>query len=878
MKPLPATFSGHWPLDGCWRPADWGRPGELLKAWLPGSMLARTTAPDGWLLCWPQTQPAIAESLPGWAVQRHGGLWQTAPLTATQRGGHCDGLLLVWEGRLAHCALQPCDPSNLLELAAYAVWTEPATPAASLPAAPVPSAAAAHELFDCLPALSAERAAVLRALREETVAPEQAWWRRIARSLALSRMPAPRLSSARAVGTGAGTRTRPGLLDRLLGAVQRWSGLAGMVRQQHRRYLRDVLDALERRDWQRMLRHALPLADSGGPAGRADSLMRLLGPRAALRYTAGDGGAAVTLAQDFFQQMQMHYRRAFEALDRAGQVDEAAYVLAELLRSTDEALAYLGKHGKHRTAAELATLRELPPARQLGLWLRAGERDRALSLALRHQAFQSAAQLFAGEAELQAQLRLLWGQHLLTLGRPAEAVDVMWPVPALKPRLIDLLRTVEDDPLVEDVRLLARAVHLLPERFETQWSAFQRLLKHPEDADRALLRHFAQALSAASATAASRMFARESLRALLLDPPAARRDPALLDALLRHADDPYLHADHVELPQPPASVSRPLDAVLLPAIAPRGSLDIVALAAAADGSVLLGLGEDGCLRMDRAGRIRQRWRTPASSFSGEPGGTLWIARQARARGSWACEVLAAGGQRLPSLLWPLSACAPHLVDGLWAVAPGEGARVQLLDMTRTPPACVWDSGILPARVRALELGPRGLCVLLGGQPDSGPVQLWHYRFPGLDLAARDAMPPHHVGSALWPDSGGAAWVLECGQDSSLLRRVVAGTPRPVLPRTAAAAPLSLGLPGGCRKLTPIGAGLFITWVEAGGSSGPECLVLDPAGGRIVLRWAGAPAHGREIAAADPRWLWIARDGALARLERSSGELRWLLPG
>lgn len=875
MNPWPPVFTGHWPLDGCWRPADWGRPEHLLEVWQTGSVLARTTAPDGWLLCWPGTQGVVAETLPGWAVQRKGKLWMTAPLTAAQCGGHGEGLLLVWAGRLAHCSLENFDPAAWLDLEAYAVWTAPAAPAVPLPAAPPAAVSAARTLFDRLPAPSPEHAAVLRALGEEQAeATAPVWWGRLVRALARIRLPLPGPPGAHAAGPGAGTSTPPGRLERWLGALQRWSGLAGMVRQQHRRYLRDVLDALERCDWQRVLRHALPLDDTGG--GNQASLMRLLGPRATLRYTAGGARHPVTLAQDFFEQMQQHYRRVFQALDQSGQVDEAAYVLAELLRATDEALAYLGKHGKHRTAAELATLRQLPPARQLGLWLRAGERDRALVIALRHRAFQAAAQLFVADAALQAQLRLLWGQHLMALGRQAEAVDVMWPVPALKPQLIALLHAVTDGPLIEDVRLLARAVHLLPERFETQWVAFERLRNDAADPDRALLRHFAQALTTAPATACSRLFARESLRALLLDPSAARRDPTLLDTLLRHADDPYLHADHIELPAKATSVRPARDPVVLPATAPHGSLALHALAAAADGGALLGLGEDGCLRIDATGRIRQRWRTPASSFCGEPGGMLWIARQQRARGSWAWEVLAAtGGKRLDSLLWPLTACAPHLVDGLWAIAADAGARVQLLDMTRAPPACVWDSGVLPARVQALDLGARGLCVLLEGSPETGAVQLWHYRFPGLDLATRDTLPAVSQGSDPLPDSTGAAWILDCGRDSTQLQRVVPVAAKPVLPRPDGSAPMYLELPGACGPLHPIGAGLAITWSE---SSSPESLVLDLAREQIVLRWAGAAALGQTVAAADAHWLWIARDGALARLERASGELHWLLPG
>lgn len=865
---LPLPYAGHWQVDGCWRPADWPQPEALLDAWTPGSQLWQTRAPDGWLLAWPAPQTHAVEALPGWAVRRIGNLWQSADFPAAARAGRDAGLLLVHGNALEHCTLAAFDPAVWLDLGALSVWTEPEPAADRVPDAPAPPAREARAVFKGLPAASAEREAVQRALAGGTA--PATFWRRLARWLGAIPLGAPLagMGAASTTGrTGAGRAAirGSGWWERMLGALQRWSGLAGLVHRQHRRYLQQLLRSLAERDWQQFLRHALPLDDSAA-AGPRRGLMQLLGPRAWLTYTAGGGGSNVSLATDFFQQMQQHYRRVFQVLDQAGQVDEAAYVLAELLRATDEAIAYLGKHDKHRTAAELGELRELPVARQVGLWLKAGERHRALALALRHQAFQGAVQQFDSDQPVRAQLRLLWGQHLLARGQVAQAVDVMWPEPGLRPQLTALLSAVETGDGADDTRLLARAVALLPERFETQWPAFQRLLARDEPG-RALLKQFAGTLAAAQSTPATRLFARESWRALLVDRAAVPTDHQLLTQLLKHADDPYLHADQPLWPDPVAN-PQPAGPIVL-AEAPRGSLDIRALAAVADGQLLVGLGEDGCLLVDGDGRIRRRWRTPANGFAGEPGGAIWLALQRRKPTLWAVESLdLVQGRPREARLWPLTVCAPRLVDGLWAVASVDRLRIQLLDLSSSPVHCVWDSGVLPSPVRALEFGNGGLAALLGGF--SQPLQLWHWRWPGLALANRDTLELEAPPTLLLPEAGGTVlWLDSDAQRSGLTRLEPNRNMRTALP----------DLPGGCDLLIPVGEDIALAGAESGLTANPQSLLLERASGRVLLRWTGTATDGSDdVAAADARFLWIARDGAIARLERPTGALRWIVPG
>jgi len=58
-------------------------------------------------------------------------------------------------------------------------------------------------------------------------------------------------------------------------------------------------------------------------------------------------------------------------------IDEAAFVLAELLHADVEAIALLERHGRLRAAAELAEARPVPPALAVRAWLLAGDAARS---------------------------------------------------------------------------------------------------------------------------------------------------------------------------------------------------------------------------------------------------------------------------------------------------------------------------------------------------------------------------------------------------------------------------------------------------------------------------------------------------------------------
>jgi MoxR-vWA-beta-propeller ternary system domain bpX6 len=101
----------------------------------------------------------------------------------------------------------------------------------------------------------------------------------------------------------------------------------GVVRRRHERYLVSLTRKFERRDWDAALREAIALGGSG------TGWLRLRLPRRrdsiGLRLRAGSGGS-LYIGESAYAHLHAIYRRAAKQLDEAGQVDEAAFVYAEL--------------------------------------------------------------------------------------------------------------------------------------------------------------------------------------------------------------------------------------------------------------------------------------------------------------------------------------------------------------------------------------------------------------------------------------------------------------------------------------------------------------------------------------------------------------------
>ncbi|MFJ9951905.1 bpX6 domain-containing protein [Kitasatospora sp. NPDC091207] len=240
-------------------------------------------------------------------------------------------------------------------------------------------------------------------------------------------------------------RTRRPLLGGLLARLVVRTPAGRLVQGRHARYLRELTHAFEQRRWDDALRDALRLADDS-PAAEQGWLSlglprRFAGALRPTPVTGGPAGVSPLSGSTVRQHLSGLYRQAAAALEREGRIDEAAFVLADLLAAPAEAVALLDRHGRAASAAELAEGRDLAADLVVRLWWRAGERERAIRTAHRRAAFAVAVErLGADDPRAGRELRTAWVEHCRTSGDRLGAVEAAWPDETLRPSVVADLR------------------------------------------------------------------------------------------------------------------------------------------------------------------------------------------------------------------------------------------------------------------------------------------------------------------------------------------------------------------------------------------------------------------------------------------------------
>jgi serine/threonine protein phosphatase PrpC len=377
-----------------------------------------------------------------------------------------------------------------------------------------------------------------------------------ARALAPSREMTPGGSRALAVVPSA-ERKGATWLTRLRGALQHLaarallaSRLAHLVGRRHAEYLARMLEMFDENDLDKALRHAIPLREG---AGEEQTSFPLLPPAARTDLTIAAaraaGGSALELGGGLFEELRKRYRRAFDRLLSLGEIEKAAFVLAELLGANEEAVSFLERYGLLKLAAEIAEARGLSPGIIVRQWFLAGDKARAVQIARRTGAFADAISRLEQERDSAHKnaaraLRLLWADALASAGAYAAAIDAIWPIEEAR-RLglawIDLAIAVGGPT---GARMLARKARLLPEAFAEIGQEARRLLRENDEAEDSerIAQAFGQELLAGELTAEARALAKEAVRALLRGEKDKDVD-RLIERLIDASGDAALRVD-----------------------------------------------------------------------------------------------------------------------------------------------------------------------------------------------------------------------------------------------------------------------------------------------------------------------------------------------
>jgi hypothetical protein len=749
--------------------------GRILAHWEAGARLHRVG--EGYLLTLARPRFVHCARLDGLALCKVDGILSSAPLAADEKASAPHGGCWLIRGaqarafRLADADL--VDPAQWIDLGAIVVRAPLAFPQSHRRidlGAPDEAKSLRDILEGVIPPPSDKRAEFLRALREH------ADGRRAARTGGAGAMAAAAAAGAGllarligkflggrsgpsgAPGQGAGRRAPdPAWKQRLFDLAARLaalSKLSDVIGWRQAAYLRKMVDMFERGDIAEALRHAIPLGDESADGRQA---LGALQARSSLEITA-PGGTTPMIGLDGGMQeyLRKSYRQLFQRLEREGRIDEATFVLAELLKSGVEAVDYLERNGRLKQAAELAETLQLAPAVAVRLWLLAGDAARAINIARLHGAFAEAVLLLERKQRPEAgPLRQLWAEYLFDRGDLLEAAEAIWPLEQYRGLALEWLLQAEQAGRALGARALVRKLALMPESLAASAPAIAALLESQSDEAPALRAALATELIAlGTQSSATKRLAGEVLRHVIperslglnsLDTSAIEKLLAFGDAALLKSDLPPIRFDALPGAAPVSYAQRPPARVIEAEAGERGLMQIHDARRLPDGHYLVALGEGGVLRINRQGKRLVHFPLPAYHLVLAHNGERALALARRGDVIRASRIDLTTHKASDWLSHPFDSWADQYDGVVWNAVIAN--RIVAIDTSKDQLTVIWQVADLPGKViDFLDDGATQTILLAGAKQ----LQQWRYQLPARRLCQRDVVadPPEGVSKVL----------------------------------------------------------------------------------------------------------------------------------
>jgi len=513
-----------------------------------------------------------------------------------------------------------------------------------------------------------------------------------------------------------------------------------VVSRHHAGYLRRLKEMFESGDFEAALHYAIPLATPAA-AGPIRLPLRPLAPRRDLRIRpeVSQPWFSSGISPEVYGELRRLYREAFQRLEAQERIEEAAYLLAEVLHSHEEAVGFLERHGRFLLAAEMAEARHLPPGLVVRQWLLAGNRERALRIARRSGDFADAVTRLerSRQPEQAHELRRLWAQGLAGRGDYAAAVDALWPLESDRPRALTWMDRAIEQGGVPAGRMLARKAALEVEPFEKVRDSSLALLESWRAEGAAARLAFADTLRRGPRTPATQSLARVAVRALARDSGrlGARLKPAALRQLVTFAGDAALKTDAPALPLPPRESWSSNTTVWRVVISGRdgGTRPAHDAAFLPNGLTAVALGEAGVRLMSRDGRAVAELDPPAHrlvvSDHGDRAlalakrGEVWRANRidfvSRTAEDW-CDAR-------------LETFAASFDGSLWLVTDPNGLTA--IETTAAGFDGAWATPLPGPVVTIARSATRCSLLVASREPE-----IWTYELPSLTLRGREPVP------------------------------------------------------------------------------------------------------------------------------------------
>lgn len=736
---------------------------RVLAQWTPGAVVFPIEG--GWWLRFAATRTLRAERCAGLpatlAASSASAPWTTAPLDARELATLGAGAGDLVRVRGGEAVVEHPLPGDAVDVAAWVTPGDVTVLAVeSLGDAPVLAVAAesTHDaravLADAAPGSASAIAAAFRASLDALLGegtPGGVLSRMVAAFASVTAWFARRFGDDEPAATDTPTRalatttSSPGALSRVMEALQRRlsdalraTRLAELLGARYARYLDELIGLFERGELLEALRRAVPLNERGG-SGNGCLPLRLPAPRAdlSLRPGASGGAASVGVGPGLFERLRALYREAAERLERAGRIEEAAFVLAQLLDDVGAAVALLERHGRLTRAAELAESVPLAPEIIVRQWIVADDTARAVAWARRTHTFEVAVtRLESSHPPLGALLRREWALHLAASGDLTRAVEVAWASPELR-LLADpwIARCIALGGVV-GARMLARALSLRPERLESTLRATEAMLDNRSPDGLRATQSLMSTLLTHTPDEATRVLARRLARGAVTLGALGhlRGGPEFAARLAQHANDGPLRVDLPAWVEPVRPMLSELTTPRTFALSgvDRGTRAVRDVAVLPDGRLCLAMGESGVWIVARDGHVVSRIDAPATALVMSDHGDRCIATAPRGSALLLTRVDLVACR---SVLWAtlrLDAFAPTYDGDTWLVAVGrEVSRIDALAAlpTRLARVVALDDG---ATVLSIARTPSSVAFCTNDLPG----EAWVYDVPQWTLRAR----------------------------------------------------------------------------------------------------------------------------------------------
>ncbi|MGA9526201.1 MAG: bpX6 domain-containing protein [Myxococcaceae bacterium] len=749
---------------------------RVLSLWRPGARVAEVE--DGLVLLLPEPVWTDAAQAPGTPLVKMGSRFLAAPfeddeIEALERS---EGIVLVRGGTaVVETVSTWSDPSRWLALDGWtgaelgSLGARVPAPEAAIPPAKTINVRHAFSI----PSRSLEADTAITEIRERlarraTSAEPTSGSGSLLRSIVgwLSRRTQGRSGP---VGARGPVRSTPWsrLAARLNAALVRFlvqTGVASAIGRRQAKYLARLNDLFESGDLEQALREAIPLGGEASPDTRIS--LGLPPPRTnlALQPHRTHASSTMRLSDDYFGHLRERYRAAARQLEQRGQIEQAAFVLSDLLHDDEAAVALLEKHGRLRVAAELAEGRGLSPGIVIRQWFLAGDIDRAVVIARRTGAFADAVlRLERTHSKHAETLRLQWADALAEAGLYAAAVRTLWPVTSarrLAAHWVD--RGIELGGEIE-AALIPLKLEVSPEAADEVVQRARRILQNPSREASSWRSALGEALLQSKSEApARRALLRLCARALVADESTVRSRAVRerVKRLVESSGDAILRADFAatKAPRQPPKVE-PSAASFRWAREDVGPLRCSNVAVLPDGRVLIALGDAGARLLTPDGRTVKTFDVPAYALVVSDAGHQALALAPRGE-SWLVSRLdlqtlgTHGFGLLRATEW-----ARSYGEGMWFIV--DGASVMALDVHAERLRAIWSVDVGQGIVAHLDRTPselQFLCIPPSTPLESAPrPERWCYQYPGAVLRSRTTVPDD-----LWGDSDSSIFLAPQG--------------------------------------------------------------------------------------------------------------------